>query len=246
MMIKSIRCISLVVALTASYAQALSPAGENQIKALTLGGPTSIKSTAESIFRVGSTEVEVSDTLAEIILQNYMNSDRQYIDAVAWGAKALGKTGNARYRNTLNEVLEKSGNKKLNKHVTGALKMLPETATDQYVKGTVNLKAKRDEAAAASPAPATNAALGTLNKITAALPGMSMEEVYALCGTPTATTSHITGKQFRPFNFKGADDVRTYALYKGQGKIVFNQESRYTTTWKVLEVVIDPNETGYP
>ncbi len=243
-MIKSIRCISLVIALTAGYAQALSPAGENQIKALTLGGPTSIKNTAESIFRVGNAEVEVSDTLAEIVLQNYTSSDGQYIDAVAWSAKALGKTGNARYRSVLSEVLEKSGNKKLNKHVGGALKMLPESSADQYVKGTVNLQAKRDEAAASIPAPTT--ASGTLNKITAALPGMSMEEVYALCGTPTATTSHITGKQFRPFNFKGGDDVRTYALYKGQGKIVFNQESRYTTTWKVLEVVIDPNETGYP
>jgi hypothetical protein len=245
-MIKSIRCISLIVALTASYAQALSPAGENQIKALTLGGPSSIKNTAESIFRVGSAEVEVSDTLAEIVLQNYTNGDRQYIDAVAWSAKALGKTGNARYRSTLTEVLEKSGNKKLNKHVAGALKMLPETSADQYVKGTVNLQAKREEAAAAIPAPTNTTGTGTLNKITAAVPGMSMEEVYALCGTPTATTSHITGKQFRPFNFKGGDDVRTYALYKGQGKIVFNQESRYTTTWKVLEVIIDPNETGYP
>lgn len=240
-MIKSIRCISLVIALAAGYVHALSPASENQIKALTLGGPSSIKNIAEGIYRTGSAEVEVTDTLAEIILQNYASEDRQYIDAVAWSAKALGKTGNARYRNTLTEASEKAAHKNLKKHVTAALKSLPETTTDQYVKGSVNLQAQREQAAAAVPAPA-----GGVNKITAAVVGMSMEEVYALCGMPTATTSKITGKQFRPFNFKGGDDVRTYALYKGQGKIVFNQESRYTSTWKVLEVIIDPNETGYP
>jgi hypothetical protein len=228
-----------------SSAHALTPTSEYQLKTLTQGGPVSLKSTSESIYRTGTAEQEVTDTLAEILLQNYTRNDREYTDALAWAAKALGSTRNPRYRSTLTEILEKSTDKKLNKYVSAALKSIPEDETEQYTKGTINLNAARTQHADTKAVPATTAQSGT-SKITAAIPGMSMEEVTAVCGAPTSTTSHMTGKAFIPFNFKGKGDVVMIALYKGQGKIIYTHPSRYTSTWQVEEVRLDPNETGYP
>ena len=74
---------------------------------------------------------------------------------------------------------------------------------------------------------------------------MSMEEVFALIGQPTATTSRITGKAWAPFYY-GGDTTRMFALYKGKGRIIFSNASRYTPVWRVIEVVSDPAESGYP
>jgi hypothetical protein len=76
--------------------------------------------------------------------------------------------------------------------------------------------------------------------------GMSMDEVNALLGAPTATFSHQTGKAWIPFNFKGKDVARVVSLYKGKGRITFSQESVYANVWRVLEVTNNPNESGYP
>lgn len=40
--------------------------------------------------------------------------------------------------------------------------------------------------------------------------------------------------------------VRSYALYKGKGRIVFSTSSRYDHTMRVIEVQPDLNERGYP
>ena len=228
------------------FSMALTTAGEYQITLLAQGGPASIKNTSESIYRSGSAEVEVSDALAEVLLQNYLRGDKQYTDALSWAAKALGSTRNPRYTATLQEVLEKSGNKKLNKYAESALDMLDKKTVAQYMKGSINLEALRENSTALASTQATVKPEATTTnasgKIADIKPGMSMQEVFAICGEPTSTTSHVTGKAWIPFNFKGGDNVRTYALYKGQGKVVFNKTSQYTSTWKVLEVIIDPAE----
>jgi len=76
-------------------------------------------------------------------------------------------------------------------------------------------------------------------------PGMSAGEVTARCGHPTSITSHITGKQFIPFNFKGGDTVRSYYLYKGQGVVVVANDSAWTSGTHVIEVQFDENEPGF-
>jgi hypothetical protein len=235
--------ISLFLITISYLAFALSPVAQNQIAALVQGEPASIQSTAESIYRSGSADVEVTDTMAEIVLQNYASNDQQYTEALSWIVKALGATHNARYQNSLTEAL-KSPNKNFVKYVKTAIQSLDKANADQYVKGVVNLDDLRSKSLAVSSTQTVS--VDRYNKITIVTIGMSMEEVYALCGVATATTSHSTGKAWIPFNFKGGDDVRAVALYKGQGKIIFNKTSQYSTVWKVLQIVIDPNETGYP
>lgn len=72
-----------------------------------------------------------------------------------------------------------------------------------------------------------------------------MQQVYSIIGPPTSTNSHITGKAFIPFNFRGKDSYRSIAHYKGQGRIVFSNSSAYSSDQRVLEVQVDPNESGF-
>jgi hypothetical protein len=55
--------------------------------------------------------------------------------------------------------------------------------------------------------------------------GMPESEVQTLLGPPTSTSSHITGKQFIPFNFAGKDSVRIVYHWKGVGRVEFSQGS---------------------
>jgi len=73
-----------------------------------------------------------------------------------------------------------------------------------------------------------------------------MQEVDELLGPPTNQTTYMTGKQFQPFNFGARDVQRTKYLYKGVGHIVFSLKSAYNGVYRVIEIVPDPNETGYP
>ncbi len=226
-------------------AQAASPAGEQYIKRMVSGGPASVRDVAKTLYRNGNREQDVLDVLAEIMLRDYPREDRTAADAVAWGAKALGASGNARYRPVLEEISDKAPGRSLRSHAKKALKSLPEQASGQpYKKGMVNLDAQRQTSSKSQPKPAAAASgKGAFSDIQ---PGMTTTEVVALLGAPTSETSHITGKQFRPFNFRGADTVRVIYLYKGRGRIVFNNSSHYAHIYRVLEVIEDSNEPGYP
>ncbi len=212
----------------------------------------SVKQAAQSMYNTGETNTQVLDVAAEILLQNYGKASDP--DALAWVAKALGKSRNGRYYSVLKEVADSKADKKLRKHTAGALKEIGRASGDQYVKGSVNL-----QTAGKSKAPATGSAKNKPANGGAATPartsahgldvikkGMSMQEAFDLVGAPTSSSARPTGKAFIPFNFKGGDSVRSYALYKGQGRIVFSSESRYSSNMRVIEVQMDPNERGYP
>jgi hypothetical protein len=72
-----------------------------------------------------------------------------------------------------------------------------------------------------------------------------MQEVYDLIGHPTATTTHQTGKAWNPFNYGAKDLARTVLLYKGQGRIECSHDG-YSSASRVVEIIINPDETGYP
>jgi len=230
---------------------AVSEAGQYYITQMTQGGPVSIRNASNGIIQSGERDTEVLDTLAEVLLQNYSQQSNDYIDAMSWATKALGASGNGRYRDTLEEVIDsKQAHRKLKKWAKKSAKQLDDGAAEQYHKGDVDLAAIRAETEKASQARAAEIAdarqSGAYKPITSAVVGMSQDEVMSLCGPPTATTSHMTGKQWKPFNFKGSDTMRTYLLYKGQGRVVMSNDSHYSTSAHVLEVMINPNETGYP
>jgi len=234
---------------------AIDAAGQRYIDQMTQGGMTSVKQSAQSMYNTGETNTQVLDVAAEVLLQNYSSASDP--DALAWVAKALGKSHNGRYYSALKEVADSRADKKLRKHTATALKEIGAASGDQYVKGGVNLHASSNTKAPA-PAPtssaknqaANNAAVapakGAANGLDVIRNGMSMQEAFDLVGAPTSTSAKATGKAWIPFNYKGSDLVRSYTLYKGKGRIVFSSASRYDSTMRVIEVQIDPNERGYP
>ena len=220
---KTTRIISAItLACLATQANALDPSGQRYVDQLVQGGPLSIREAAQSIYHSGYRDTETLDVAAEVLLQKYRSAaDNTTSDALAWVCKALASSGNGRYKPVLDEVVSNSNNRKLDRHCEKA-------------------------ANAASAAPAQAVAAQGSGSFSNVRTGMSMDEVNALLGAPSATFSHQTGKAWIPFNFKGKDVARVVSLYKGKGRIVFSQESVYAPVWRVLEVIDNPNESGYP
>lgn len=215
---------------------------------LVKGDPGNIRSASKNIINNGIRDEDVIDVVMEVIFQNASKGGKNSIDALAWASKAVSASGNARYSEALTAVSkDRSAHKKLRKYAKQAAKIVGKPGdTKQYKKGSVDLakiKAKAD--AERARLAKTLKGKDGFKSIAAAREGMSASELAATCGAPTSTTSHITGKQFRPFNFKGGDSVRTIYLYKGQGRITVSNNSHYSTNATVIEIEIDPTEPGY-
>jgi hypothetical protein len=233
-------------------ASALDEAGQRYVKMFANGGPTSIRNAAESIFNTANNDQEVLDAAAETLAQNFRKNpgSETHADANAWLCKALGNSGNGRYKALLTEVTEQAQGKKLRKHCNNAADNLPKGVAP-YAVGSFNLAQYKEGAPANAQAAAKPAAQGAAPSaagkgFSVVKEGMSKEEVESLIGMPTATRAHITGKQFKPFNFRGKDVHRIVALYKGIGSIVYSNSSAYSATYTVLEVINDSSESGYP
>lgn len=232
----------------AGSALALDATEQNYVSMLTSGSMSSVKVAAQDIYNSSEDNQVVLDYLAEVLLQNYSNATMGDIDTLSWAAKALGKSRNPRYRDTLSSIANSSANKKLRKYASQSLENLTDSTVPQYKRGGVSLTKKSSGASTssrnhhASAAPSTGAG----QPLSAVTKGMSMAQAYALVGEPTSSTGHVTGKAWIPFNFKGSDTARQYSLYKGRGRIIFTNRSYYDHTWQVYEVQIDANEPGYP
>ncbi len=241
---------AIVATLTVFAAQAADVVDQRYIDQMTRGGNVSIKQAAQSIYNTGENDTEVLDVAAEVLLQRSATAGKNDIDTLAWVARALGNSGNARYYSALQEVANGDAHRKLRKYAKNAMKAVGQSDVDQYQKGMVDLVALRtaSQQAAAdselSPGKVSPEGSGK-SGIDIIREGMSMEEVYALVGEPTATASHQTGKAWVPFNFGAKDLARTDMLYKGQGRVVLSHDG-YSSTSHVVEVIIDPDESGFP
>lgn len=228
-------------------ALALDAAEQRYVDMLTDGSMRSVKSASQDIFNTGEDNPAVLDHLAEVLLKNYAGAPNGDIDALSWAAKALGKSRNPRYRDTLSTVANSSSaNKKLRKYASQSLENLSSSTVPQYQRGSASAKKTSSKAATTSRSRTSAATSSTGQSLSAVKKGMSMAEAYALVGEPTSSTGHVTGKAWIPFNFKGSDTARQYSLYKGKGRIIFTNRSYYDHTWQVYEVQIDASESGYP
>ncbi len=241
--------VPILLALLAPAANAFTPAEQYQYDQIISGSPSSLRNAAKSIYNAGGGSPQLLDALAEKLLQNLGQKGNTYIDALAWSCKALASSGNSRYAETLAAAANSAvAHGKLKKHCDKASASLGPAQGPQYKKGSASLTAAPAAATAgappAQPAPAQPA--GDAQPITAVAIGMSSQEAYAIAGHPTSTSSHRTGKNWIPFNYKGSDTRRTIAHYKGQGRIVMSNSSRYSSEMRVLEILVDPAESGYP
>jgi hypothetical protein len=75
--------------------------------------------------------------------------------------------------------------------------------------------------------------------------GMPDDQVRELAGTPTSMNHYPTGKGWIPFyGWWGGDAYRTEWIYKGKGRVVFNQRP-FSSRLKVINVLSDASEDGY-
>jgi hypothetical protein len=265
------KLLSLLLAvgvICAGSANALDEVGQRYVDRLVKGGPDSLHDVAESLYQSGSNDQEVLDVAAEVLLEKYNRTAGSFglNDAMAYLCKALGASGNARYKPVVAEVGEKAENRKLRSHCEKAAKSFPKkTDVPGYVAGTVDLEKLRNPPPApaaaangkssaakgkqgAASAPAAQAAATSPGKTVdfgLIREGMSSQEVLDIIGPPTAQTQHMTGKQFQPFNFGARDLQRMYYLYKGVGRIEFSLKSAYNGVYRVIAIRPDPQETGY-
>ncbi|GAB1258208.1 hypothetical protein NBRC116494_27100 [Aurantivibrio plasticivorans] len=226
-----------------SLANDVSPAGSMYITQITQGGATSMRDAARSIASSRNSEVAVLDVLAEAMLVHYKNEDKAYADAVAWSCKGLAASGNGRYYSAIEQAANDAWGRNTRKHCSKAAKQIGAASGEQYSAGKVSLQKATQKAAKNMPKAEPKEGKSPITDVQV---GMSMEQAYNLAGVPDNTTTYQTGKAWRPFNFKGADNYRTAALYKGQGRIVFSNDNQYSNNMKVLEVIVNPSETGYP
>jgi hypothetical protein len=145
---------------------ALDAAEVSYVDRLIKGGPGSIRDVAQSIYNTGNKNVEVLDIAAEVLIERYPTAgeDQGNVDASAWLCRALGASGNVRYRALLDKISDdKAVHRKLRGHCEKAAKGLPKVASDSYVPGTVNLALLRNPPPPPPPPAPAPAAKGKKN-----------------------------------------------------------------------------------
>jgi hypothetical protein len=76
--------------------------------------------------------------------------------------------------------------------------------------------------------------------------GMTSGEVEAKVGKPDSQVKQSTAKYFIPIAnwfMSGTESIRFF--YKGQGRIIFDNENIHSTVIRVVRVEYDPAEPGY-
>ncbi|MGC3979797.1 MAG: hypothetical protein QM808_00880 [Steroidobacteraceae bacterium] len=254
---KSLLCACVVLGAVAAPAWALDASGQRYAQMLASGGPGTISSAAQDIFNTGMKDPEVLDLAAQVLVDLGPKTllSGEFADSASWLCKALGISGNGRYKAVLESMSKANINKKTKKWCEKSADQLPKGAADSFVAGSVNVDSYKDggkgaTVAAAKPAPAAAAkaapASGKPVDFSLVKEGMSQAEVDDLLPAPTAQSTRMTGKQFQPFNFGAKDLQRLKYLYKGVGHIEFSMKSGYNGVFRVIAIVPDANETGYP
>jgi hypothetical protein len=106
-----------------------------------------LRQVSENMANTSYSNTEVLDVLAEVTLEKYpqTGADFSTVDSVAWMCRALGASGNYRYRPLLEKIADdKSVHRKLRAHCEKAAKGLPKSGANPYVAGTVNLELLRN------------------------------------------------------------------------------------------------------
>lgn len=148
--------VACLLASSACFAE-LNAADQSYVDRLIKGGPGTLHEVAESMYNASVTNPEVLDVAAEVLLEKYplAGDQRDAVDSSAWLCRALGNSGNNRYKAILEKVADdKSAHRRLRGYCEKAAKPLAKGATNSYVPGTVNLELLRNPPPPPPPPPA--------------------------------------------------------------------------------------------
>ncbi|MCA1794203.1 MAG: hypothetical protein LC660_10115 [Desulfobacteraceae bacterium] len=105
----------------------LTPEEQKRIAMIQSQDPVLMRDAAKMTYRNPMTGEAVTNAISEVLLDNIGSKsagNRTMTDALAWMCKALGRSGNSKYRSVLTEVIENSTSEKLKKHARKSLSML--------------------------------------------------------------------------------------------------------------------------
>lgn len=88
---------------------------------------------AASYAEAGIRDVAVLDVLAQEVWARHASKDREVADAMAFLARALGGSGNVRYRELLQSVGRQAGHEVLRRHAKKSVKLLPAGDAAQFM-----------------------------------------------------------------------------------------------------------------
>ena len=97
-----------------------------------------IKRLSQRILSQSSSDLKVTDALAQFIANNHLNATNHNADTLAWSCKALGSTGLGRYRELLERVVDDTNSRAMRKHCDNAADDLPAQGP-YYQDGDVDL-----------------------------------------------------------------------------------------------------------
>jgi hypothetical protein len=156
---KSFVLILVATFLGGSAFAELNDMDKGYVEQIIKGSWGTLRQTSENMYNTSYSNTAVLDVLAEVTLEKYpqTGADFSTVDTVAWMCRALGASGNNRYRPVLEKISDdKSVHRKLRAHCEKAAKQLPKGTTNAYLAGTVNLELLRNPppppSAAATPA----------------------------------------------------------------------------------------------
>lgn len=93
-----------------------------------------LQSLVKDYYSLDIKDIQILDLFAKKLWLERHTADPYTADAIAWLAKTLAKSGNARYRSVLQELVDDPKiSSKISKHARSSLKLLPAEEVEQFV-----------------------------------------------------------------------------------------------------------------
>lgn len=186
---------------------------------LTSDSDYDIRMAAKALHRDGAQRPASLDLLAEVVWAACAGKRQLERDALAWAAKAIGASGQARYAALLDYCLGKVDEAKSIRYLSEARSALPAGGRASFAGGRVNLAQVRDQAVRASQPRSAQAT----SQFDALRKGQTIDDVYATLGRPDEVRAEtITGRKMGhgPVQIRDSRDTIAFA-YRGAGTIRF-------------------------
>ncbi|MEC4728075.1 hypothetical protein HWQ46_21295 [Shewanella sp. D64] len=151
------------------------------------------KLAAKDLYHLPPENSELLDLAAWVLMNSATDYNDEEEDTLAWLAKALGASKQARYRDVLIELKSKTSSKKLKRYIKGALKEIGDTQGDGFDLENYDVdKVSKELMALASKAQVSKMGFLQINV------GSSLEDVLNKLGEPNSVGQYVRSS-YRPF-----------------------------------------------
>lgn len=178
-----------------------------------------VRLAAKLLYRPGAKRQSSLDLLAEVVWTTCAGKRKMEPDALAWSAKALGASGQARYAALLDYCLGKVDDAKGVRYLSEARSALPAGGGASFAGGRVNLAQVRDQAVRGSRPRSAQ----VISQFDGLRKGQTIDDVYATLGRPDEVRAEtLTGRKMGHayVQIRDSKDVIAF-VYRGAGTIRF-------------------------